>query len=79
MWAVALQRSHSEQLCDFSPTAPVSWVAVRMWCELSHFSRVQLFVTPWTVSTRLFYPWDFPGKNTAVGCRAFLQGIFLTQ
>ena len=24
-------------------------------------------------------PWDFPGKNTGVGCRAILQGIFLTQ
>ena len=22
---------------------------------------------------------DFPGKNTGVGCRALLQGIFLTQ
>ena len=24
-------------------------------------------------------PWDSPGKNTGVGCHAFLQGIFLTQ
>ena len=28
--------------------------------------------------TRLFCPWDFPGKNTGVGCH-FLQGIFPTQ
>ena len=28
---------------------------------------------------RLLCPWDFPGKNTGVGYRAFLQGIFLTQ
>ena len=27
----------------------------------------------------LLGPWDFPGKNTAVGCHFFLQGIFLTQ
>ena len=33
-------------------------------------------VTPWTA--RLFYPWDSPGKNTGVGCRFLLQGIFLT-
>ena len=26
--------------------------------------------------TRLLCPWDFPGKNTGVGCHAFLQGIF---
>ena len=24
-------------------------------------------------------PWDFPGKNTGVGCHTRLQGIFLTQ
>ena len=29
--------------------------------------------------TRLFCPWDFPGKNTGVGCQALLQGIFPTQ
>ena len=27
----------------------------------------------------LFCPWDSPGKNIGVGCRALLQGIFLTQ
>ncbi|XDA75838.1 hypothetical protein R6Z07F_006003 [Ovis aries] len=28
---------------------------------------------------RFLCPWDSPGKNTAVDCYAFLQGIFLTQ
>ena len=28
---------------------------------------------------RLLCPWDSPGKNTGMGCRALLQGIFLTQ
>ena len=28
---------------------------------------------------RLLCPWDSSGKNTGVGCRAFLQGIFLIQ
>ena len=28
---------------------------------------------------RLLRPWDFPGKNTGVGCHRLLQGIFLTQ
>ena len=27
----------------------------------------------------LLCPWDFPGKNTEVGCHFFLQGIFPTQ
>ena len=26
--------------------------------------------------TGLLCPWDFPGKNTGVGCQALLQGIF---
>ena len=26
----------------------------------------------------LLCPWDFPGKNTRVGCHALLQGIFMT-
>ena len=29
--------------------------------------------------TRHLCPWDFPGKNTGVGCHFLLQGIFLTQ
>ena len=46
---------------------------------LSHFSRVRLFATPGTVATTLLCPWDSPSKNTGVGCRALLQGIFPTQ
>ena len=37
---------------------------------LSHFSRAQLFATPWTVTSR---------QNTGVSHHAFLQVIFLTQ
>ena len=29
--------------------------------------------------TRLFCPWNFPGKNTGVDGHSHLQGIFLTQ
>ena len=28
---------------------------------------------------RLLCPWDFPGRNTRVGCHFLLQGIFPTQ
>ena len=28
---------------------------------------------------RLLCPWDFPGKNTGLGCHFLLQGILLTQ
>ena len=28
---------------------------------------------------RLHCPWNFPGKNTEVGCHLLLQWVFLTQ
>ena len=34
---------------------------------------------PWTAATRLLCPWDFPGKNTRMGCHFLLQGIIPTQ
>ena len=27
----------------------------------------------------ILFPWDFPGKNTGVGCHFLLWGIFPTQ
>ena len=47
-------------------------------CVLSH-SVVSDSVTPQLWPARLLCPWDSPGKNTGVGCRALLQGIFPTQ
>ena len=32
-----------------------------------------------SVAPRLLCPWDFPGKNTGVGCQALLQGIVPIQ
>ena len=29
--------------------------------------------------SRFLYPWNFPGKNTGVGCHFLLLGIFLAQ
>ena len=46
---------------------------------LSCFSRVQLFVTLWTVVCQAPLSMGFSRQNTRVGCLALLQGIFLTQ
>ena len=41
-------------------------------------SHVRLFCEPMDCSpTRLLCPWDFPSKNTGVGHRFLLQGVFL--
>ena len=55
-----------------------TWALISM-CVLSHFSRVWLFETLWTVAARLRCPWDSPGKNTGMDCHALFQGIFPTQ
>ena len=46
---------------------------------LSCFCCVQLCRPRGLQPARLLCPWDSPGKNTGVGCHAFLQGILLTQ
>ena len=48
-------------------------------CMHVHLVRVQLFTTPFTVAFQAPCPWNFPGKNTRVGCHLLLQGIFPTQ
>ena len=45
--------------------------------EVKSLSCVRLFAIPWTAA--FLHPWDFPGKNTGVGCHFLLQGIFPTQ
>ena len=32
-----------------------------------------------SMDCRLLCPWDSPGRNTRVGCRVLLQGIFPTK
>ena len=63
------------------------WFHTR-WCTYSREEgacvRAQLCLTlcdpmAYTWPTRLLCPWDFPGKNTGVGCCFLLQGIFPTQ
>ena len=41
--------------------------------------RVRLFDPHGLQPPRLHCPWNFPGKNTGVGCHFLLQGILLTQ
>ena len=49
-------------------------------CMLSRFSRVQLFVTPWTVAHEAPLPMGFSRQEYwGSGLHVLLQGIFLTQ
>ena len=50
----------------------------RPYARMSVRSVVSNFTTPWT-TTHHDSLWNFPGKNTGVGCHFLLQGIFPTQ
>ena len=50
-----------------------------MLCCAWSLSSIQIFATPWTVARQAPVHGDSPDKNTGVGCRALLQGIFPTQ
>ena len=45
--------------------------------KVKSLSHVWFFVTP--LAYQAAPPWNFPGKNTIVGCHFFLQGSFPTQ
>ena len=47
--------------------------------KMKSLSCVRLFATLWIIAYQLPCPWDFPGKNTGLGCHFLLQGIFPTQ
>ena len=46
---------------------------------LSRFSRVRLERPHGLQPTRLFRPWDFPGKSTGVGCHCLLGSILKSR
>ena len=60
-------------------TRTLEWVAISFsnawkWnVKVKSLSRVRLLVTHGLQPTRLFRPWDFPGKSTGVGCRCLLR------
>ena len=52
----------------------IGWQLHRCMCAQS-LSHGWLFGTPWTEPTRLLCPWNFPGKNTGVGCHIVIKNL----
>ena len=48
-------------------------------CALSHSVVSDSLWSHGLYPARLLYPWDFPGRNTGLGCHFLLQRRFLTQ
>ena len=69
--------------------SPLLSALLRLWLEtsdlflmcgmLSHFSRVQLFVTSWTIACQAPLPMGFFRQEYWSGLPSLLQGIFPTQ
>ena len=86
---------HSTTLTSQRQNNKRSWWVVKMLVEIKFVDKngtnpskrvnvscsvVPSFLRPhWLQPTRLLCPWDFPGKDTGVGCYFLLQGIFPTQ
>ena len=69
-----------ENLVGLYRTVNFSFFSISGWVSLlSRFNCVQFFSTLWTATHWTPPSWDSPGKNTWVGCCAFLQRIILTQ
>ena len=49
------------------------------WIYISMVVMIRLLWPHGMSPARLLCPWDFPGKNSGVGCHFLFQGIFLTQ
>ena len=56
-------------------------ISLYSWCHCCLFTKSRLTILrPYGLyPARLLSPWDFPGKNTGVGCHFLLLGIFPTQ
>ena len=76
---------------NIRPTGPgLGWLCVLLYphgecvahschCCLVVKSCLTLLWPHWQSPTRLLCPWQFPGKNSGVGCHFLLWGTFLTQ
>ena len=76
------QRNDEERQEEEEVTEELEGFTMQQMARRVHAKSLQSCLTLcnlWTVATSLLCPWDFPGKNTGVGCHALFQGIFLTQ
>ena len=76
------QRNDEERQEKEEVTEELEGFTMQQMARRVHAKSLQSCLTLcnlWTVATSLLCPWDFPGKNTGVGCHALFQGIFLTQ
>ena len=71
-------REDAREACLLGDTWPKTYMILElMWMNVNR-SVMSNFMWPHGLwPTRLFCPWDFPGKNIGVDCHFLLQEIFL--
>ena len=68
------KQSKTPELTDLLTT--MMCVCVCVCARVCACSVMSNPATPWAVTHQTPLSWDFPGKNTGVGCHFLLQGIF---
>ena len=81
MWSRGSDRLCSPSPALHSPLTPAFSLLTdeQCACVLSHFSRVRLFVTPWTVIHQAPLSMGFSRQEYQSGWHFLLQGTFLTK
>ena len=79
-WAAVYGVTQSwTQLKQLSSSSSICLKIFEWFSSVQLLSRIRLFRPHESQHARLLCAWDSPGKNTGVGCHAFLQGIFPIQ
>ena len=67
--------------CNLLKITVLHCLLPKIWscCCLVSKSCLTLMQSHGPLPTWFLCPWDFPDKNTRVGCHFLLQGVFLTQ
>ena len=84
-WRTALRQNYLSLERGRALRAPGGTAPIPYYCRFPFFTRRLGLLFYWDniegreKPTRLLCLWDFPSKNTGVGCYFLLQGIFPTQ
>ena len=81
-WACSILSKKNMYLLNVSYVLSIAiYLGAKQWCERECVSHLVVSDSLWSHGqqlTRLFCPWNSPGKNTGVDSYSYLQGILPT-
>ena len=78
-WHIKVNSLNSSPPFYFLPSLVRQWLSRQFCCRLVAQLCLTYLQPHRLQPARLFCPWDFPGKDTGMGCHFLLQRIFQTQ